>query len=32
MPPVIQRAQLSREQWLEALARIILADVRKVFD
>jgi hypothetical protein len=32
MQPVIQRAQLTREQWLESLARICLADVRKMFD
>ena len=30
--PVIQRARLSREEWLEAVARIRLADVRKMFD
>ena len=29
---MIQRAQLSREEWLEALARIIRADIRKMFD
>lgn len=32
MRPVIQRAQLTREQWLECLARVILADPRKMFD
>lgn len=32
MQPVIQRAQLTREQWLECLARVILADPRKMFD
>jgi len=32
MQPVIERAQLSREQWLDGLARICLADVRKMFD
>ena len=32
MQPVIERAQLSREEWLEGLARICLADVRKMFD
>lgn len=32
MQPVIQRARMSREDWLEALARICLADVRKMFD
>ena len=32
MEPLIRRAQLSREDWLEGLARICLADVRKMFD
>ena len=32
MQPVIERAQLSREEWLEGLARLCLADVRKMFD
>ena len=32
MQPVIDRAQLSREQWLDRLARICLADVRRMFD
>lgn len=32
MQPVIDRAQLSREEWLETLVRIIRADVRKMFD
>ena len=32
MQPVIQRAQLSRDQWLESLARICLADIRRMFD
>ncbi len=32
MEPLISRAQLSREEWLERLARICLADVRKMFD
>jgi phage terminase small subunit len=32
MRPVIERAQLTREEWLEGLARICLADVRKMFD
>jgi Phage terminase, small subunit len=32
MQPVIERAQLSRKEWLESLARICLADVRKMFD
>ena len=31
MQPVIERAQMSREEWLEALASIIRADVRKMF-
>jgi hypothetical protein len=30
MQPVIERAQFSREEWLEALVRIIRADVRKM--
>jgi len=30
--PVIQRARMCREEWLEALARICRADVRKMFD
>jgi hypothetical protein len=32
MEPVIERAQLSRNQWLESLALICLADVRKMSD
>lgn len=32
MQPVIERAQLSRDEWLEALVSIIRADVRKMFD
>ena len=32
MQPVIERARMSREEWLESLARICLADVRKMFD
>ena len=32
MQPVIQRALLGREEWLEGVARICLADVRKMFD
>ncbi len=32
MQPVIAKAQFSRERWLEHLARIIEADVRKMFD
>jgi hypothetical protein len=32
MQPVIERAQFSREEWLEALVRIIRADIRKMFD
>ncbi len=32
MQPVIERAQMTREEWLEKLARICLADVRKMFD
>lgn len=32
MRPVIQQAQLSREQWLEALVRVVRFDVRKMFD
>ncbi len=32
MQPVIERAQLSRAEWLEGLARICLADVRKMFN
>ena len=32
MEPLIRRAQLSREEWLEGLARICLADARKMFD
>jgi hypothetical protein len=32
MEPLIRRAQLTREEWLEGLARICLADVRKMFD
>ena len=31
MQPVIERAQMSREEWLEALVSIIRADVRKMF-
>lgn len=30
--PVIQKAQLSREKWLEHIAHIIESDVRKMFD
>ena len=32
MQPVIERAQFSRKEWLEALVRIIRADIRKMFD
>ena len=32
MQPVIERAQLTREEWLERLARICVADIRKMFD
>ncbi|MGC3975886.1 MAG: terminase small subunit [Nitrospira sp.] len=32
MQPVIQRARLTREQWLEGLVRMIIADPRKMFD
>ena len=32
MQPLIEPAQLSRDQWLELLARICLADIRKMFD
>ena len=32
MQPVIAKARLSREQWLEHLARLILFDPRKMFD
>jgi phage terminase small subunit len=32
MQPVIQRARMTREQWVEALASICFADVRKMFD
>lgn len=32
MQPVIQQARMSREEWLERVARICLADVRKMFD
>jgi phage terminase small subunit len=32
MQPIIQRAMLSREEWLETVWRICLADVRKMFD
>jgi hypothetical protein len=32
MRPVIERAQFSREERLEALVRIIRADIRKMFD
>jgi phage terminase small subunit len=32
MQPVIQRARMTREQWVEALAAICFADVRKMFD
>lgn len=32
MQPVIERAQMCREEWLQALARISRADVRKIFD
>src|SRR5687767_6348029 len=32
MQPIIERAQLSREEWLERLARICRADIRKMFD
>ena len=32
MQPVIQQARISREEWLERVARICLADVRKIFD
>jgi hypothetical protein len=32
MQPVIERAQLSREEWLETLVRIIRADIRRMFD
>src|SRR5688500_15930448 len=32
MQPVIERARLSRHEWLNALACICLADVRKMFD
>lgn len=32
MQPVIQRARMTREQWIEALASICFADVRKMFD
>ncbi len=32
MQPVIERAQLTREEWLGGLARICLADIRKMFD
>ncbi len=30
--PMIKRALMSREQWLESLARIAMADSRKMFD
>lgn len=30
--PVIERAQMSREEWLERLTRTCLADPRKMFD
>ncbi|MFZ1501862.1 MAG: terminase small subunit [Nitrospira sp.] len=32
MQPVIERAQMCREEWLHALARICRADVRQMFD
>ena len=32
MQPVIAKARLTREQWLERLARIVLFDPRKMFD
>jgi hypothetical protein len=32
MEPLIERAQLTRKEWLNRLARICLADVRKMFD
>ncbi len=32
LKPVIAKAQLSRERWLEHIANIIEADVRKMFD
>ncbi len=32
MQPVIAKARLTREQWLEQLARLILFDPRKMFD
>ncbi|WHZ16863.1 MAG: hypothetical protein OJF52_003713 [Nitrospira sp.] len=32
LKPLVQRAQLRREQWLERIARMMLFDVRKMFD
>jgi hypothetical protein len=32
MQPVIERAQLTREEWSERLAHICLADIRRMFD
>ncbi len=32
MAPVIAKAQLTREKWLESIARIAMADSRKMFD
>ncbi len=32
MAPVIAKAQLTREQWLESIARIAMSDPRKMFD
>lgn len=32
LEPFVQRAQLRREQWLERIARVMLFDVRKMFD
>lgn len=32
MQPVIQQARMRRQEWLERVARICLADVRKMFD
>lgn len=32
MQPVIERAQLNRDEWLDGPTRICLEDVRKMFD
>ncbi len=32
MQPVIAKAQLTREQWLESIARLAMFDPRKMFD